>query len=77
MSKSEMTARLRKESPVLQARIAGACWLLCILAGVAGFIAASPLIVANDAGATAANILANESWYRIGFSISLAAPRIW
>src|SRR5713226_5594128 len=71
MSKAEMTQRFRKESPVMQARIAGACWLLCILAGVGGFIAASPLIVANDAAATAANILANEPWYRIGFAFDL------
>jgi hypothetical protein len=71
MSKSEMTAGFRKESPVRQARIAGACWLLCILAGLAGFIAASPLIVANDAAATAANILAKESSYRIGFAFDL------
>ena len=73
MSKSEMTARFREESPVLQARIAGACWLLCILASVAGFIAAGPLIVANDAAATAANILANESLYRLGFAFDLVS----
>ena len=71
MSKSEMTARFRRESPVRQARIAGACWLLCIVAGLAGFIAASPLIVANDAAATAANILAKESLYRLGFAFDL------
>ncbi len=71
MSKSEMTARFREESPVRQARIAGACWLLCILAGVVSFIAAGPLIVANDAAATAANILANESLYRLGFAFDL------
>src|SRR6266404_6269245 len=71
MSESEMTARFREESPVRQARIAGACWLLCILAGLAGFIAAGPLIVANDAAATVANILANESLYRLGFAFDL------
>src|SRR6267143_4104 len=71
MSKSEMTAHFKEESPVVQARIAGACWLLCILAGVAGFIAAGPLIVANDAAATAANILAKESLYRLGFAFDL------
>ena len=71
MSKSEMTASFRKESPVLQARIAGACWLLCMVAGVGGFIAAGPLIVANDAAATAANILAYESLYRLGFAFDL------
>ena len=71
MSKSEMTARFRKESPVRQARIAGACWLLCIVAGLAGFMAAGPLIMANDAAATAANILAQESLYRLGFAFDL------
>jgi hypothetical protein len=67
MSKSEMTARFRKESPLQQARMAGALWLLCMVSGVAGFIAGAPLIVANDAAATAANILANESLFRLGF----------
>ena len=71
MNKSEMTARFRKESPVRQARIAGACWLLCIVAGLAGFMAAGPLIVANDAAATATNILTYESLYRLGFAFDL------
>ena len=71
MNKSEMIVRSRIDSPVQQARIAGACWLLCILTSVAGFIAAAPLIVANDAAATAANILANESLFRLGFIANL------
>ena len=71
MSKSEMTARFREESPVRQARIAGGLWLLCIVAGIVGFIAGAPLIVANDAAATAANILANESLFRLGFAADL------
>src|SRR5712691_8485859 len=71
MSRAEMTGHFRGESPVRQARIAGACWLLCILAGVAGFIAAGPLIVTNDAAATAANIVAKESLYRLGFAFDL------
>jgi hypothetical protein len=41
--------------------MAGGLWLLCIVTSVASFIAASPLIVANDAAATAANILASIS----------------
>ena len=68
MSKSEMTTDFRKESPVLQARMAGGLWWLCILAGIVGFIAAAPLIVANDAAATAANILTKESLFRLGFA---------
>src|SRR5436853_6340984 len=71
MSKSEMTARFREESPVLHARLAGGLWWLCILAGIVGFIAGAPLIVANDAAATAAKILANESLFRLGFTADL------
>ena len=71
MSKAEMTEYFREESPRLKARIAGACWLLCIVAGMVGFIAGGPLIVANDAAATATNILANESLFRFGFAANL------
>jgi len=71
MSKAEMTEHFREESPRLKARIAGACWLLCIVAGMVGFIAGGPLIVANDAAATATNILANESLFRFGFAANL------
>jgi hypothetical protein len=71
MSKSEMMEHFREESPVRQARIAGGLWLLCILAGIVSFIAAGPLTVANDAAATAANILANESLFRLGFAANL------
>src|SRR6266404_4487600 len=71
MSKSEMTEYFREESPVLQARMAGGLWWLCIVAGIGGFIAGAPLIVANDAAATAANILAKESLFRLGFAANL------
>ena len=71
MSRSEMTEHFREESPVRRARIAGGLWLLCIVAGVGSFIAGGPLIVANDAAATAANILANESLFRLGFAANL------
>ena len=71
MSKSEMTTDFREESPVLQARMAGGLWWLCILAGIVGFIAGAPLIVANDAAATAANILTKESLFRLGFAADL------
>src|SRR5947199_4611727 len=70
MNKS-MTEQFREESPRLKARIAGGCWLLCIVAGMVGFIAGGPLIVANDAAATATNILANESLFRFGFAANL------
>jgi len=71
MSTSITLERIAEASPRLKARIAGGLWLLCIIASVVGFIAAAPLIVANDAAATARNILANESLFRLGFAADL------
>ena len=71
MTRSEMTEHFREESPLLKARIAGSLWLLCIAAGIVGFIAGFPLIVANDAAGTAANIVAKESLFRLGFAADL------
>src|SRR5438309_4255150 len=58
-------------SPQFKARAAGGLWLLCIISGMAGFVVGAPLIVANDATATAANILAKESLFRLGFVADL------
>jgi hypothetical protein len=60
-------------SPRVQARAAGGLWWLCIVSGVVGFVAGAPLIVANDAAATAANILAKESLFRLGFTADLVS----
>src|SRR5437667_10222215 len=66
-----MTKPVLELSPRSTARMAGGLWWLCIVAGIVGFVAGFPLIVANDAAATAANILANESLYRLGFAADL------
>src|SRR5438034_5100771 len=66
-----MTKSNLEMSPRFQARMAGGLWWLCIVSGVVGFVAGGPLIVANDAAATAANILANESLFRLGFAANL------
>jgi Domain of unknown function (DUF4386) len=58
-------------SPQFKARAAGGLWWLCIVAGMVGFVVGAPLIVANDATATAANILAKESLFRLGFVADL------
>ena len=71
MSTAEVTDRIGEAAPVLMARLAGGLWLLCIVAGIVGFAAGFPLIVANDAAATAANILAKESLFRLGFAADL------
>src|SRR5437016_5214902 len=60
-------------SPQFKARAAGGLWLLCIISGMAGFVVGAPLIVANDAAATAANILAKESLFRLGFAADLVS----
>src|SRR6266436_133968 len=66
-----MTKPILLASPQSQARMAGGLWWLCIVAGIVGFVAGAPLIVTNDAAATAANILAKESLFRLGFSADL------
>src|SRR5438876_10399010 len=62
---------ITEPSPVFKARADGGLWWLCIVAGMLGFVAGAPLIVANDAAATAANILAKESLFRLGFAADL------
>jgi len=60
-----------ESSPQFKARAAGGLWWLCIISGMVGFVVGAPLIVANDAPATAANILAKESLFRLGFTADL------
>src|SRR5437762_10996299 len=66
-----MTKSILEVSPRAQARAAGGLWWVCIVAGIIGFGSGGPLIVANDAAATAANILAKESLFRLGFAADL------
>jgi hypothetical protein len=66
-----MTKPILEVSPRSEARAAGGLWWLCIVAGIVGFVAGAPLIVANDATATAVNILAKESLFRLGFAADL------
>jgi hypothetical protein len=66
-----MTQSKTELSPLAKARAAGGLWWLCIVAGMVGFVVGAPLIVANDATATAVNILAKESLFRLGFVADL------
>ncbi len=65
--------RIAESSPRLKARVAGGLWLTVIAAGVFAFVVGSVLIVRNDAAATATNILANETLFRLGFVADLIA----
>lgn len=57
-------------SPRQMARIAGVFYLLTILAGIfAQGVVSMRLIVSSNAAATATNILAHESMFRLGFTV--------
>lgn len=59
-------------SPLLLARSAGVAYLITIITGAfAEFFVRGNVIVSRDAGATAHNILASQSTYRLGFAADL------
>ena len=70
MSRAITMERIAESSPRLKARIAGVFYLLTILTGIfaQGFVS-ERLVVANDAAATATNILAHKSFFQLGFSV--------
>ena len=63
-----MTERAFKASPQHYARICGVLYLYIIVAGIFAELVRSRLVVPADAAATARNVMANESLFRIGFS---------
>ena len=65
-----MTNPLAETSPSTRGRILAALYLFVITAGITAQVLISDrLVVGNDAARTAANILANKSLYRLGFTI--------
>jgi Domain of unknown function (DUF4386) len=64
-----MTSDTGDKSAQMAARLAGLFSLITMAAGIsASFLVVDPLIVSGDAAATATNILASESLYRLGFA---------
>lgn len=67
-----MTDRAVETSPQIYARIGGWLYLIVIVAGgFAELFVRSNLIVSGDATATAKNIMASESLWRLGFAADL------
>jgi hypothetical protein len=65
-----MTNPMAETSPSTRGRILAALYLFVIIAGVTAQVFISDrLVVGDDAARTAANILANKSLYRLGFTI--------
>jgi hypothetical protein len=65
-----MTNPLAETSPSTRGRILAALYLFVIAAGItAQAIISDRLVIPNDAARTAANIVANKSLYRLGFTI--------
>jgi hypothetical protein len=69
MSAAVTTEVMTEASPRLVARMAGVMYLLSIVAGVvAVFLVGGTLVVNGDAAATARNILAHETLFRLSFA---------
>lgn len=67
-----MESRFESAAPLSIARIAGGLYIVILVAGIfAEFFVRSGLVVAGDAAATAANIVASEGLFRMGIVADL------
>jgi hypothetical protein len=72
MSAVSSVDRTPDMSPRTKGRFAGAVYLLYVIAGIYAQASISDrLVVFSDAAKTASNILANQSLYRLGFTVYL------
>jgi hypothetical protein len=72
MSVVSSVERTADMSPRTKGRLTGAVYLLYVIAGIfAQVFVSERLIVFSDAAKTASNILANQSLYRLGFTVYL------
>jgi uncharacterized protein DUF4386 len=73
MSTTVMTEPVAIALPRSAARTAGFFWLITFLAGIFAMFSFQTVVVSGDAAATAANILAQEPFYRFGIFANLIA----
>ena len=73
MSSAVMMERIAETSPRVKARTAGFFWLMTFLTGGFAMFVGGRFVVSGDAAATAANILAHESSFRLGIASNLIA----
>lgn len=70
IAETQSAPALAETSPSTRGRVLAALYLFVVAAGITGqMFIADRLVVAHDASATAANITANASLYRLGFTI--------
>lgn len=73
MSAAVMTAGFADASPHSRARAAGVFYLLTIIFGISAVLIEGRLVVSGNAAATASNIVAHESLFRLVFVFDLIA----
>jgi hypothetical protein len=71
-----MKTHTAETSPLVPARVAGLLYLMVIPLGIFALYVSSTLIVAGDSAATAANIRASETLFRLGMVSDMLAPII-
>src|SRR3954471_2006537 len=64
---------VQESSPHSIARAAGMFWLMTILTSAFAFAVGGKFFIPGDAAATAANVVAHESLYRLAFSANIIA----
>jgi hypothetical protein len=73
MSAAVMTERMTEASPRPSARITGVVYLLYFLTAVCGELFLKGIVVDGNAAATATNILAHQTLFRLGLATGLIA----
>ena len=65
------------DSPLVKARLGGACWLMCFITSIYPLVVSGRLLVPGDAAATAANLMANEGLFRSATALLLISTAFY